>query len=60
MDSRSSKHPSKHRGVTMNVIHCYAPTNEDDKDQFYERRQSTIEKRPRDDLTILIEDLNFK
>lgn len=44
----------------MNVIHCCTPTNEDDKDQFYERLQSTIEKRPGNDLTILMGDLNLK
>ncbi|VDO83663.1 unnamed protein product [Schistosoma margrebowiei] len=46
----------------MNVIQCYAPTNDsndDIKDHFYERLQSIIEKFPRKDLTILI-DLNAK
>ncbi|VDP48342.1 unnamed protein product [Schistosoma margrebowiei] len=47
----------------MNIIQCYAPTNDsndDITDQFYERLQSIIEKCPRDDLTILMEDLNAK
>ncbi|VDP20395.1 unnamed protein product [Schistosoma margrebowiei] len=47
----------------MNIIQCYAPTNDsndDIKDQFYERLQSVIEKCPRKDLTILIGDLNAK
>ncbi|VDP42157.1 unnamed protein product [Schistosoma margrebowiei] len=45
----------------MNIIQCYAPTNDsndDIKDQFYERLQSVIEKCPRKDLTILMGDLN--
>ncbi|VDP26760.1 unnamed protein product [Schistosoma mattheei] len=48
---------------TMNIIQCYAPTNDsndDIKDQFYERLRSTIEKCPRNDLTILMGDLNAK
>ncbi|VDO57861.1 unnamed protein product [Schistosoma margrebowiei] len=47
----------------MNVIQCYAPTNDsnnDIKDQFYERLQSIIEKWPRKDLAILMGDLNAK
>ncbi|VDP23985.1 unnamed protein product [Schistosoma margrebowiei] len=50
-------------GITMNIIQCYAPTNDsndDIKDQFYERLQSVIEKCPRKDLTILMGDLNTK
>ncbi|VDP29600.1 unnamed protein product [Schistosoma curassoni] len=47
----------------MNIIKCYAPTNDsndDIKDHFYERLQPIIEKCPRNDLTILMGDLNAK
>ncbi|VDP50533.1 unnamed protein product [Schistosoma curassoni] len=47
----------------MNIIQCYAPTNDsndDIKDQLYERLQPIIEKCPRKDLTILMGDLNAK
>ncbi|VDP62681.1 unnamed protein product [Schistosoma curassoni] len=47
----------------MNVILCYAPTddyNEDVKDQFYDRVQSISEKCPTKDLTILMGDPNDK
>ncbi|VDP32910.1 unnamed protein product [Schistosoma margrebowiei] len=47
----------------MNVIQCYAPTNDsndDIEDKFYERLQSILEKCPRKDLTILMGDLNAK
>ncbi|CAH8678058.1 unnamed protein product [Schistosoma haematobium] len=54
---------TKKEGILMNIIQCYAPTNDsndDIKDQFYERLQSIIEKCSRKDLTILMGDLNAK
>ncbi|VDP48645.1 unnamed protein product [Schistosoma margrebowiei] len=47
----------------MNVIQCYAPTNdynEDAKDQFYSMLQSIIEKCSTKDLTILMRNFNAK
>ncbi|VDO78846.1 unnamed protein product [Schistosoma margrebowiei] len=40
---------TKKEGIIMNIIQCYAPTNDsngNDKDQYYERLQSIIEKCP--------------
>ncbi|VDO48944.1 unnamed protein product [Schistosoma margrebowiei] len=53
---------TKKEGVLMNIIQCYAPTNDrnDIIDQFYERLQSIIEKCQRKDLTILMGNLNAK
>ncbi|VDO72985.1 unnamed protein product [Schistosoma mattheei] len=47
--SRIMKAPleTKKEGITMNIIECYAPTNDsndDNKDQFYERLQSIVAK----------------
>ncbi|VDP68818.1 unnamed protein product [Schistosoma curassoni] len=49
MDPGSSEHffKTKKDGITMNVIQCYALTNDSiDQDQFYESLQSTIAQCP--------------
>ena len=49
--------------ITMNIIQCYAPTNDynkDVKDQFYDRLQSIVEKYPTKDSNILIGNLNAR
>ncbi|VDO64327.1 unnamed protein product [Schistosoma margrebowiei] len=54
---------TKKEGNTMNIVQCYAPTNDtndNNKDEYYERLQLIIAKCPRKDLTILIRDLNSK
>ncbi|VDO60062.1 unnamed protein product [Schistosoma curassoni] len=54
---------TKKEGITMNIFQSYAPandSNDDIKDQVYERLQSIIEKCPTKDLTILMGDLNAK
>ena len=54
---------TKVRKINMNVIQCYAPTNDREdqvKDQFYHRLQSVIDIFPERDITILMGDLNAK
>ena len=54
---------TKVRRISMNVIQCYAPTNDREdqvKDQFYHRLQSVINNFPERDITILMGDLNAK
>ncbi|VDO62129.1 unnamed protein product [Schistosoma margrebowiei] len=54
---------TKKEEITMNIIQCYAPINDrndDIKDQLYEQLQSIIAKCPRNDLTILMKELNSK
>ena len=54
---------TKERRINMNVIQCYAPTNDSEeevKDQFYNRLQSVIDTFPERDVTILMGNFNAK
>jgi hydroxypyruvate isomerase len=52
---------AKKKNIKMNVIQCYAPTNDHDKesrDQIYNRLQAVLDKLKDKDINILMEDLN--
>ena len=49
--------------IKMNVIQCYAPTNiseEEQKEEFYDKLQTILDKYPEKDATILMGDCNAK
>ena len=42
----------------LSIIQCYAPTNEYDKDVFYEQLQDVSNKVPCHDILLIMDDMN--
>ena len=52
---------TKNKDINMNIIQCYAPTNDaedDNKEEFYNQLQSIIQRLPGKDVNILMGDFN--
>ncbi|CAM1331263.1 Uncharacterised protein r2_g4028 [Pycnogonum litorale] len=52
-----------HKRIKLNVMVCYAPTNEaeeDDKDTFYEKLEELIASRQDKGITLILGDMNAK
>ena len=55
--------PRKETRINIDVIQCYAPTNdsdEQDKEEFYSRLLTIIQDRPERNIIIVMRDLNAK
>ena len=54
---------TKKRSINLDVIQCYAPTNESDegdKEEFYNRVMTIVQGRPRRNIVVLMGDFNAK
>ena len=59
----TAKFTTKKKDIRLNIIQCYAPTNdaeEEKKDDFYRQLQAVLDRRGAKDITILMGDLNAK
>ena len=65
VDSRiiTAQFRTSQKRVALNIIQCYAPTNNADdskKEEFYQKLDDTIRKMSKRDITILMGDMNAK
>ena len=59
----TAKFTTKKKVIRLNIIQCYAPTNdaeEEKKEEFYQQLQAAINRGEARDMTILMGDLNAK
>ena len=59
----TAKFTTKKKDIRLNIIQCYAPTNdaeEEKKDDFYLQLQAVLDRRGTKDITILMGDFNAK
>ena len=63
ISSRILKARFNSKGRKVTIIQCYAPTNEalmEDKEDYYEQLQTTLDCVPRRDLIVVMGDMNAK
>ncbi len=56
-----AKFTTSHKRIVVNIIQCYAPTNEaaeEAKEDLYQKLEEARRKCKEKDLTILIRDMN--
>ena len=59
----TAKFTTKKKDIRLNIIQCYAPTNdveEEKKDDFYQQLQAVLDRRGAKDIIILMGDFNAK
>ena len=59
----TAKFTTKKKDIRLNIIQCYAPTNdaeEERKEEFYQQLQAVIDRGGAEDMTIMMGDFNAK
>ena len=59
----TAKFQTTNKNISLNIIQCYAPTNDADdetKDEFYQLLEETTRKLSTKDITIVMGDMNAK